>query len=80
MKSMTFGQLPSEDEFQAAFDKHCPLGTFAFSRDKRVGDDDLTASRLWGELTLAVEQFEKGDEEAGSWASAVLSMLGFEWI
>lgn len=90
---MTYGVLPSQDDFIAAFieDEECEDGTCTFGNDPRVGNCDLTANELWDELSEAHEEYstgkknstelsEKEIEEAGDWCSMVLYSFGFEWI
>ncbi len=95
--SMTYGTLPTREQFDEAFDRECPEGTFSFGNDPYVGNDKLTASQLWREIATQYATCEDGEhfeecpgdgdcqghcpcEEAGSWCSAVLGILGFEWI
>jgi hypothetical protein len=90
--SMTYGQLPDREAFEAAFDARCPEGTFSFGNDPYVGNDALTSAQLWRELETQLATHNDwqcpdagcpGDcpsEEAGSWCSCVLGVLGFEWI
>lgn len=85
MKSMTYGTLPTREEFDAAFEEKCPSGLFAFGNDPRVGTCKLNCSGLWDELNEAIlgdfdSQNPKLVEESGDWASLVLYSLGFEWI
>ena len=89
MKSMTYGTLPLETEFVAAFETFCPDGRFKFGNDERVGNDTLNCTELWNELVKAHGEWndfsddtEYGEDadSAGDWCSAVLSVLGFEWI
>ena len=91
--SMSYGQLPDREAFEAAFDARCPDGTFSFGNDPFVGNDALTSAQLWRELETQLVTSETGEcpdgpacngdceaEEAGSWCSSVLGILGFEWI
>jgi len=89
-QSMSYGVMPSKDDFEAAFEAKCPNGKFAFGNDKIVGTDKLTCTQLWDELQKQRNRWEnfpddedddgsKGDQ-AGDWCSCVLSVLGFEWI
>ena len=96
--SMTFGVMPSLEAFEAAFDRECPDGTFAFGNDPYVGYDNLSCSQLWRELQTQLATHDAGEhaphcpgdgscrgdgcpcEDAGSWCSSVLGILGFEWI
>jgi hypothetical protein len=76
MKSMSYGVMPTREEFDAAFEKSTPDG-FSFGNDKRVGNCILTADELWAELEKA---HAEGIDHAWTWASDVLLCLGFEWI
>lgn len=86
-RSMTYGVMPSLEEFEAACaepDGECgrsvdDLG-FSFGNDERIGTDTLTGGELWEELQRAHGEWEEGDEKAGDWCSAVLGCLGFEWV
>lgn len=93
-KSMTFGTMPSREEFDAACGEHDPddppeacvanLG-FSFGNDKRVGSVTLTPDELWEELQKARAEWDAdgespAGERAGDWCSSVLGQLGFEWI
>lgn len=79
MRSMTYGKLPTQGEFDAAFDAEVH-GKYRIRNDARMGNVDLTASELWAEVYKATREWEEGDDAAGDWASCVLSTLGFEWI
>ena len=91
--SMTYGVMPDRDAFDAAFDARCPDGTFSFGNDPYVGNAALNATELWGELEAQLATHDAGGcpngsacngecppEQAGSWCSSVLGILGFEWI
>ncbi|MDD5547266.1 MAG: hypothetical protein PHO67_08960 [Candidatus Omnitrophica bacterium] len=89
MKSMTYGILPTESEFRAAYDAQDTAGElrgglFHFGNDKRVGTCAMTCSELWNEVQKAFGEYEvdqKWEENGpGDWVSAVLYCLGFEWI
>ena len=80
-KSMSYGVLPTKEEFDAAFDEECPSGQFRFGNDPIVGNSTLTCDELWEELQYEHEVWETaGNEESGDWCSSVLTVLGFEWI
>lgn len=80
MKSMTYGRLPSQAEFNKAYDENLEGGKYRFGNDARMGNAKLDASQLWKELKKATTEWEDGDDEAGEWASSVLITLGFEWV
>lgn len=86
-RSMTYGVLPSLEEFEAACAEPDGDGGesvddvgFAFGNDERIGTDTLTTGELWNELQNAHRDWEDGDDGAGAWCSAVLGCIGFEWI
>lgn len=97
-RSMSFGVMPPREDFEAAFDRECPDGTFSFGNDPCVGTCELTSSELWAELEAQKAAHDAGEhasdcagdgscsgdgcpcEEAGSWCSSVLGILGFAWI
>lgn len=64
MKTLTYGTLPSREEFEAAWEAHDPPahGRFAFYNDPRVGTCELTCSELWAELVNARREWELGGE------------------
>lgn len=81
MVSMTFGVMPSEDQFDAACERTGVADEgFSFGNDRRVGNCVLSARELWRELQAACEEFLGGDDAAGDWCSSVLGCLGFEWV
>ena len=89
MISMTYGVMPSREQFDAACREHDPDDPpqacvaeqgFRFGKDKRVGDAHLTPDELWAELGRAKAEYDAGDEASGDWCSSVLGCLGFEWI
>lgn len=82
MLSMTYGVMPTRKDFDQAWDNSIAGEslTFNFRNDSRLGDNNLTNNELWLELNSARAEYEKGDEKSGEWCSAVLYILGFEWI
>lgn len=79
--SMTFGFLPRYEDFCQAWSQVIPGDDlFSFGNDPRMGTDELTQDELWDELNKATEEYLDGDDEAGDWASAVLSCLKIEWV
>lgn len=77
--SMTYGKLPSEKDFDAAFDKEIP-DKFHFKNDPRVGSCELSSSELFVEVQKAHAEWDRGDDHAGDWCARVLECLEFEWI
>jgi len=81
MKTLTYGVLPTQEQFDAAFERECSSGAFRFGNDPRVGTCALTASELWRELVKARAEWDKDHNETPEgWISGVLYSLGFEWV
>jgi hypothetical protein len=87
MISMTYGILPSREQFDAAWEKKFVFDgetyPMSFGNDKRVGSCLLSREELWEELCAAHAKFhsDNGENEmAGQWCSDVLSILGIEWV
>lgn len=88
MVTMTFGVMPTREQFDAGFDQAVveassgtmASGLFSFGSDKRVGNCALNQEELWAEITKAHAEYDAGDEASGDWCSAVLGCLGFEWV
>lgn len=83
--TMTYGQLPSLEQFEQAFDAGEAEGPFRFRNDKRVGNADFNCSELYKEVQAATKEHHEASDrktrdDAGEWASAVLYHLGFEWV
>lgn len=92
--TLTYGEMPSEDEFMQAWDileqsGGLRNGKFQFGNDPRVGNAEFSSYELWEELSQAHTEWESqtsddlsetDPEETGMWISNVLSILGFEWI
>lgn len=77
MKTLTYGVIPSKDEFIAAFERECPEGHFQFGNDRRMGNQALCCAVLWREVCEAALET---NDSALQWASDVLYVLGFEWV
>lgn len=86
VKTTTWGQLPTFEEFSAAWDRlddagELRGGVYRLGNDPRLGDCELSKFSLWDEIEKAMIEFYAGpSEEAGDWVSVVLGTLGFEWI
>ena len=83
--TLTYGVLPSREAFDDAFDQQFPEGRFSITNCVRIGSVNLTADQTWKELEKAVDEWEdpandSEEELTAGWASAVLSVLGFEWV
>lgn len=79
---MTYGQMPTREEFDAAFEEICPDGYFKFGNDPIYGDSWVTASDLWAKMNSIMESAIAPDEDAEQvdWVGDVLNVLGFEWV
>jgi hypothetical protein len=79
--TLTYGHLPTKPIFDRMFAEQCPTG-FLILNCKRVGNHNFTTSdALYNELSKAVNEWVfQDDNESGSWASAVLTVLGVEWV
>lgn len=96
MITMTYGTMPSRENFDFALIRENAESGYKFNNDSRVGTCVLTADQLWKELQEALFQYNQGDnwlstidydkddfelaEVAGNWCSCVLETLGFEWV
>lgn len=89
MKSMTYGVLPSWREFEKAFKKEVPEGQYPMTlrgedskaaRGTVLGDGTFDAKELYKGVKQLTAKYERGDDDAGSLASAILDTLGFEWV
>lgn len=96
MQSMTYGVMPTSEQFQEAFDRECPSGTFSIRMNGRdagvtanflIGDGDWTALQLW-EAINEISHYQPGADEAAKYrhdaamnlVSSILDILGFEWV
>lgn len=92
MKMLTFGTMPSKSAFHAAWQKHMTDSPDGYSYTLR-GEDAQSARRarvplqgtfserqLYGTVKKLRDGFNKGDENAGSLASAILGHFGYEWV
>ena len=92
MKSMTYGTLPSFEEFGMAFDNECPNGTFSLTLSRadsraadgtRIGDGNYSDIDLYTGVKELMRKWAAGGEQseaAGDLASAILFTLGFRWV
>lgn len=90
MKSMNHGEMPTFEEFEAAFDRECPRGRYNITpgagRNPVMEDaaGDHTARELY-ELCERMKDDWGSEEECvgdcGAYlASGIMETLGFEWI
>lgn len=93
MKTLTYGVLPSAEEFYAAFDRECPRGLYnigggALFRPPTwyppLGDysKDQLRKELWRLLDCdETDAMHEGVEDSPtSLVGDILFTLGFEWI
>lgn len=80
-KTLTYGTLPTREEFGAAFERECKreyaeiagercfsAPIFAFTNDPRVGTVTLTCSELWRELNDALIDYRECGQPAADTA------------
>jgi hypothetical protein len=85
MQELTYGKLPSFQDFSDAFDKHCLGGFFRIRGMKLLdaiypnGNVDLNKETLWGMLEQCARDWTD-NHELGDFASGVLTVLGFNWV
>jgi hypothetical protein len=86
MKSMTFGVMPTFEEFETAFQASCPQGVYRLKhgvpKNKPIEEGEYSVSQLWDQINILVTppwDLEK-DNSAINWASTIMHTLGFEWI
>jgi hypothetical protein len=83
MISMTFGTMPTYEQFEAQFDELCP-DTYRIRNCKVHGNADYTCRELYAEVKKAVDDSENWDLDNENSpinvASSILYTLGFEWI
>lgn len=90
MESMTYGNLPSWNEFKKQFIRK--VGDDGYDYTLR-GSDASTARKakipvsgvfdakeLYNILTKLVSAWENGNDEAGDLASSIMYTLDYEWI
>ena len=92
--TLTYGEMPSREQFDEAWDiaieenPEARSSTFGFGNDKRLGNCQLTNNELWDEILKAHDEYntllngdtEQDPEVVGDWLSTVLSCLGIEWV
>jgi hypothetical protein len=63
MITMTYGTMPTREDFDFALVReNCESG-FRFGNDPRVGTCTLTPNELWDELNKALTQYDQGDDD-----------------
>lgn len=84
-QAMTYGVLPKRQDFcDAFFDATGGQPTYSLvvkgKAPKEVATGDYTEAELWAVVGKLKKAWERGDEDAGDWASGILTTLGFEWV
>ncbi len=83
--SVTWGTMPTFEEFERAFDEVCEDGEFQFGNDRIVGSDKLNVYELWDTVNdvwvRAGGAPTVADADADeAWVSDILLTLGWEWV
>lgn len=88
--SMTFGVMPEFRDFQKNFKKSVGNKLYPWELKgedaravQKIGVDsygEFTDKELYDIVKKLNKQYDKGDDDAGSLASAIMSTLDFEWI
>lgn len=88
MKSMSWGDMPTFEEFKEAFNRECAGGSYEIVAGAGVdsvmlrASGSYTAERLF-ELVDTMREDWEGEEDGDSparLAGDIMSTLGFEWI
>ncbi len=66
MITMTFGVMPSREDFDFAIVRENAESGYRFGNDTRVGTCMLTPDELWNELQKALEEYNQGDSDKPS--------------
>jgi hypothetical protein len=77
---MTYGVLPTEEEFEKAFFDEVESGIYRIKSGLTPLPGDADGEHTMSELWELVKRLAEGSEEEQSLASDILSTLGFEWI
>lgn len=95
MISLTYGHLPTFEDFESAFDIACPNNDYRIKLsqsdaracdDFTLGDGEWRCSELWQALNEIHETWLESDMDDNSIdaamdiVSSILYTLGFEWI
>jgi len=84
MKRMTYGTLPTRAAFKAAYKRVVGRDTYTIGNTyvgrRRSIDGEYTEAELWNLVRKLTFEGNRGAEESGYVASAILSTLGFEWV
>lgn len=84
-KTLTYGILPTREEFETIYEQELGNDTMCFCNDKRLGFQELTWSQVWEELVKAHQERETEKDETkweaiGDWMSSVLYNIEIEWV
>ena len=81
---MTYGTLPGRRAFLDAFNRETGGADYRIESRGEMADyidsGEYAASDLYKIVEDLAEQWNEGDDEAGSVASSILETLGFEWV
>lgn len=91
MKTMTFGTLPSDDDFSKAWDKtwkesgrNPDTAEYRIRNNKCGYDGSYNEPELYQLIRGEINKFENGDYDCDSpemsTISIILQTLGFEWV
>jgi len=86
MKTMSFGQMPSFDEFEEAFDRECRGQLYEIRAGQLAPEwfpeGDYTARELYALIKKMKDDFgdEEDDDSPALVASSIMETLGFEWV
>jgi hypothetical protein len=85
MISLTFGVMPTREQFAECFSREVPGGVYRIRNDKLMGDADFDEQELWDEINEHVSAPDwlntLGDDTSiESLISCILYTLGIEWI
>lgn len=61
MITMTYGTMPTHEQFDSQYTKKMGSFGYRFHNDSRVGTCELSQDQLWDELQEALTQWEQGD-------------------
>lgn len=81
-RMVDYGTLPDWEEFITRYNDVYGDDDDEFSgtNDPYLGEYLFTTPELYDQLEIAAEKWEDGNDDAGDWASAVLGLLGIEWV
>ena len=77
MKSMTWGTMPTYEEFVDAFDEEVDRATYRITNDPTGYDGEYNPAKLYD---MVEKLKDSKDEKEQDLASSIMQTLGFEWI